>query len=238
MSLSVIVPIYNEERRIARALFELNNYLENHFDDFELIVVDDGSEDETLSILKDLPFASLKVLSIAEHLGRGEAIRIGFSHAHACSAVVLFDADLSVSPTIIGKLMNTLHTTDCPFVFTEPTASFNAYFRRLSPLRFRRMALALLGISHVACGTKRLSSSFARMVIPKTRMNDWGFEPELIFLAQTLGIRPQVLAQTDLVPKKNFSSSVLGVFALLKIRRLAHQGAYQAEKTKEWGGPS
>ena len=237
MSLSVIVPIYNEERRIARALFELNNYLENHFDDFELIVVDDGSEDGSLSILKEMPFASLKVLSVAEHRGRGEAIRIGFSHARAYSSVVLFDADLSVSPTIIGKLLDTLHTADCPFVFTEPAASFNAYFRRLSPFRFRKMALAFLGIAYVACGTKCMSSSFARMIIPRTRMNDWGFEPELVFLAQTFGVRPQVLAQTDLVPKKNFSSSVWGVFALLKIRRLAQLGVYQIEKTKEWGGP-
>ncbi len=240
MNVSVIVPIYNEERRVARALFEINNYLENHFNDFELIAVDDGSEDGTLDILKELPFPSLKVLSMPEHQGRGEAIRIGFMHAKSFASVILFDADLSVSPMVIGSLVQALHTTDCPFVFTEPTTSFNAYYRRLSPMRYRRLALAILGVSHVACGIKCMSSTFARMVIPKTRMCSWGFEPEVVFLAQELGARPQVLAGTvtEQLQAKRFASPILGVFALLKIRRLALHGAYQAKKTKEWGGSS
>lgn len=240
MGVSVIVPVYNEERRIARAVFELNSYLENHFNEFELIVVDDGSEDGTLAILKEMPFSSLRVLSMAEHRGRGEAIRVGFIHAEMTDTVVLYDADLSVSPTVIGTLTETIHSTDIPFAFTEPTTSFNSYYRRLSPLRYRRMALALLGVTHVACGTKCLSASFARMIIPKTKMDDWGFEPELVFLAQAYGVRPIVLAVApqEQFHAPNFSFPLFGIFTLLKIRRLAMRGAYQAEKTKEWGGPS
>lgn len=238
MSISVIVPVYNEERRIATTLFELNSYLENHFSDFELIVVDDGSEDATLEILKDLPFPSLSVLSVPEHRGRGEAVRLGFAHANALDTVILFDADLSVSPTVIGTLIETSRNTDIPFVFTEPTLSFNTYFRRLSPIRYRRLASVLLGISHVACGTKCLSASFARFLLPKTKMNELGFDPELVFLAQSFGVRP---ASLPVAPQEQLQSSgslfpFSGLITLLKIRRLAARGAYQTEQTKEWGG--
>ena len=238
MSVSVIVPIYNEERRIARTVFELNDYLENHFRDFELIVVDDGSDDGSLSVLKELPFPCLKVLSLAEHQGRGEAIRIGFSHAVPYDNVVLFDADLSVSPTVIERLTEALHTTDTPFVVTEPTVSFNSYYHRLSPLRYRRLGLALLGISHVACGTKCLTASFARLVIPKTRMRSKSLDAELVFLAQEYGVRPITLpvSPQEKLVEKSLALPFFGTLALIQIRRLASRGVYRTEKTKEWGG--
>lgn len=238
MSVSVIVPIYNEERRVARALFEINSYLESHFNNFELIVVDDASEDDTLAILKELPFPFLRILSVEEHRGRGEAIRLGFAHAMPFDSVILFDADLSVSPTIIGTLIEAAHNADIPFAFTEPTASFNSYFRRLPPFNYRRLASALLGISVVSCGTKCFSSSFARLLLPKTRMNTLGFDPELVFLAQTFGIRPLVLsvAPQERFRIHNFLFPLSGAFTLLKIRRLAMRGTYQAEQTKEWSG--
>lgn len=238
MRVSVIVPVYNEERRIATALFELNSYLESHFDDFELIVVDDGSEDDTLNVLKDLPFAALSVFSFSAHRGRGEAVRFGFAHAGGYDAVIVFDADLSVSPVVIGQLLETAHHQDTPFVFTDPVVPFNSYYRRLSSVRARRLASAILGIAHIACGTKYFSASFARLILPKTRMNTLGLDAELLYIASLFGVRPTLLPTEPQNLFQGWDPWLLleALIAFLKIRRLALRKAYEIEKTKEWGG--
>ncbi len=238
MDISVIVPIYNEERRIATALFELNSYLESHFSNFEIIVIDDASEDGTLDILKELPFPSLRVYSFAQHHGRGGAVRYGCEHISPCDYVILFDADLSVSPTVIEALVKTARDTDTPFVFTPPSTSFNGYYRRLSTTRHRHLASALLGISRVSCGTKCLSGSFVRAAVPKTRTNSLGFDTELLYLAREFDVTPIAVSSVTRETEQKFGTlfSLSGLFTLLKIRRLAARDAYSTEKIKEWGG--
>ena len=238
MDISVVVPIYNEERRVATALFELNSYLESHFNRFEIIVIDDASEDGTLAVLKELPFPSLRIFSFSEHHGRGGAVRYGCAQTYSCDYVVIFDADLSVSPTVIGQLVKTARDTDTPFVFTSPVNSFNGYNRRLSTRRFQQLASALLGISWVACGTKCLLSSFARSVVSKTKTNSSGIDTELVYLAREFGIRPIEIAPVtrEREQKGNGLYFPSDFFTLLKIRRLAARGAYTIENIKEWGG--
>ena len=238
MDISVIVPIYNEERRIATALFELNSYLESHFNSFEIIVIDDASEDGTRNVLKELPFASIRAFSFSQHHGRGGAVRYGCEQATPSDYVIVYDADLSVSPTVIETLVQTARDADSPFVFTPPVATFNGYYRRLSPYWYQNLASALLGVARVSCGTKCLLGSFARKVVSKTKTNSLGFDTELIYLAREFDFIPievmPAVGEQGRKGRENFS--LFGILTLLRIRRLATRGAYSIEKIKEWGG--
>lgn len=105
-TLSVIVPCYNEEavirethRRLSRSLYELGC-------SFEIIYVNDGSRDSTLSILRELQAIHdyVRVLSFSRNFGHQMAVSAGIDHARG-DAVVLIDADLQDPPEVIGRML-------------------------------------------------------------------------------------------------------------------------------------
>ncbi|MAG21808.1 MAG: glycosyl transferase [Candidatus Diapherotrites archaeon] len=100
---SIIVPAYNEESRIAQALEELKqaSFAEHGFEK-EIIIVNDGSRDNTLGILKKVK--GIKLVSYAENRGKGFALRQGFKEAKG-SVIAIQDADLEYDPTNISLLL-------------------------------------------------------------------------------------------------------------------------------------
>ena len=105
MKISVIIPMYNEEENAIKTLNEVNNVLKN-FNEFEIIVVDDGSKDKTPSRVNEI-ISSNSNISLLKHpvnMGMGRALRTGFEKADG-DIVITIDADLSYDPAIIPKLV-------------------------------------------------------------------------------------------------------------------------------------
>lgn len=118
---SVVVPAYNEEAKLEEHLRELNDYLRSRFVNHELIVVDDGSTDETAKIAKRFSDHHDHVM-VVEHVtnvGLGQAIKSGLRAATG-QYVVTFDADLSYDPSHIERLVSTIHTTGARVVVASP----------------------------------------------------------------------------------------------------------------------
>lgn len=107
--LSVLIPAYNEEAGIARAVESMVPVLDRLFDDYELIVVDDGSLDGTRAVLEGLAprFPRLRILSYAPNRGYAEALRRGFAAA-AKPYVFFTDADLQFDLADLPLLFETL----------------------------------------------------------------------------------------------------------------------------------
>ena len=103
--ISVIIPSYNEEKMIQRTFETVRNTLETASIDFELIFVDDGSKDLTLSIIKSLGTRDCRVkyLSFSRNFGKESAIYAGLEHARG-EYVVLMDADLQDPPKLLPKM--------------------------------------------------------------------------------------------------------------------------------------
>lgn len=121
--LSVIIPAYNEEQVIARHVTEVAEYLYRFLGrekDFEIIVVDDGSTDQTGEFLRSLaaerPY--LKVCHHSDNYGRGRALRTGFENS-AGQFIITLDADLSYSPDHIAKLLAPLEHNDADVVLAS-----------------------------------------------------------------------------------------------------------------------
>ena len=107
MKISVVIPMYNEEENVVKTLGEVTNILKN-FNEFEIIVVDDGSSDKTFELVKE--FKSEPNICLLKHpvnMGMGRALRTGFQKAEG-EVIVTIDADLSYDPSYIPKLIDDL----------------------------------------------------------------------------------------------------------------------------------
>ena len=99
MPYSIIIPIYNEVSTLKRLLDELKKYIS---DKHEIIIVDDGSTDNSLELLKETNF--IKLISLNENLGKGKAIRVGLQNS-MFSKIIIYDGDLELKTLDINKLM-------------------------------------------------------------------------------------------------------------------------------------
>ncbi len=109
MKLSVIVPVYNSALFISETFQELVDYLEKLGEDYELLFVDDGSRDNTGSILEELagPHPRVFLIRNGANRGKGYSVRAGMKQAQG-DFLVFTDADLAYPPTEIGKIVHTL----------------------------------------------------------------------------------------------------------------------------------
>lgn len=101
--LSVIVPVYNEAKTISRILAKINSV----DIDKEIVVVDDGSSDDTGKILHEIKYPGLKIIYHATNRGKGAAFLTGLFHAEG-EFVIIQDADLEYDPNDYSKLMDVM----------------------------------------------------------------------------------------------------------------------------------
>jgi glycosyltransferase involved in cell wall biosynthesis len=137
--LSVIVPVYNETRTIKQILEKINSV----DIDKEIIVVDDGSDDGTEKILRDIKYNNLKIIHHSSNRGKGAAVLTGLSHANG-EFIVIQDADLEYDPNDYLKLVETIKQDNADIVLG---ARFKEGYHGLLMHRFgNRLLTGLLNL--------------------------------------------------------------------------------------------
>ena len=108
--ISIIIPVFNESESIGYLLEEIKRVMEDNELNYELIVVNDGSKDNTYQVLKELSFKieELSVLSLRKNYGQTAAMAAGFDNAEG-SLVITLDGDLQNDPNDIPKLINEIN---------------------------------------------------------------------------------------------------------------------------------
>ncbi|WP_048191098.1 glycosyltransferase family 2 protein [Methanobacterium sp. SMA-27] len=108
MKISVIIPMYNEEDNVLRTLVEVNMVMKN-YEDYEIVVVDDGSADDTYRLAEEFSSDNthVKIYKQPINMGMGRALRTGFEKSEG-DIIITIDADLSYSPEHITKLASEL----------------------------------------------------------------------------------------------------------------------------------
>src|SRR5215208_999376 len=112
-TISLIIPIFNQAAKISYSLKKIKQAVELAFSNYALIVVNDGSTDDTLTILKGVAMTDehVHVISYTPNRGKGYAVRQGVLHSHG-DAVIFLDGDLDISPHLIRDYVEKLGTSD------------------------------------------------------------------------------------------------------------------------------
>jgi glycosyltransferase involved in cell wall biosynthesis len=151
IQLSVITPIYNEEPIIKDSVLKLIQVLQKCPDKWELILVNDGSTDNTLNIITELTKNDdrIRVLSYKNNRGRGYALRTGFNHCRG-KYVITTESDLTWGEDIIFRLYKELVDTDADIIIASP-------YKKGGKLE---------NVPHTRAFLSRLGNRILRMAIP------------------------------------------------------------------------
>ena len=235
MKLSVVIPAYNEEKRIADSLKKIDVFLKKRKISYELIVVDDGSSDSTVQIAESSG-VNLKVIKNAVNLGKGGAVRNGMLNADG-DCFLLTDADLS---TPIEELDNFLHWLNCGFDVVIGSRSVRGanvevrqpFYRELIGKIFNKFVrlLTVRGLIDTQCGFKLFTKKCAREIFPLQRLNGFCFDVEVLYLAARKGYKikelPVVWRNSQASTVRPFKDSFFMLQDLIKIRINELRGFY------------
>jgi dolichyl-phosphate beta-glucosyltransferase len=199
-SLSIVVPAYNEATRLRKSLPEILDYLNRETSGSELIVVDDGSSDNTAAVARETLAnpggVRTSVVSYQSNLGKGRAVRLGLQASRG--DVALFtDADLSTPITETPKLVEPIAQGECDVAFgsralDRELIGVHQSWRREQGGRVFNLAVRLatgLPFWDTQCGFKAFRMEVCRPLIEGATIDRFGFDVELIYLAYRAGLR-------------------------------------------------
>lgn len=189
--LSIVVPAYNEARRIGSSLEKICAYAESKPFPVELIAVDDGSRDETAEVLRQAVsrFPALRVLHHEPNRGKGFSVRRGVLEAQG-RFVLFTDADLSAPIEETDKLLAALETSGAAAAVGSRALErgligvHQPWFREFGGRFFNCVVRLLTGLKvrDTQCGLKLFRRASTRRAFELQSVEGFGFDPEVLFL--------------------------------------------------------
>lgn len=242
-SLSIVIPAYNEAARLGHTLRTVVDYMRQNYPQGEVIVVDDGSGDETAALAR-ATFASsaplrTSVISYKSNLGKGRAVRLGLLAARG--EVTLFsDADLSTPITETPKLIDPILKNECDVTFgsralDRQLIGVHQPWRREQGGRVFNLVVRLatgLPFWDTQCGFKAFNMPVCRPLVEAATVDRFGFDVELLYLAFKAGLRLREIPvrwdhnEGSKVSVVSDSFRMLGEVSL--IRQQARRGVYDS----------
>lgn len=196
--MSVIIPAYREGDRIGNNLLEIDKFLSSKDYSYEIIVVTDGSPDNTVEVVKNYmtQIKNLRVVANEKNHGKGYVVRQGLLEAKGQYRVFL-DADGSTSITHIDKFMPEFENGNDVVIGSRKV---EGAFIQVHQPRYReimgeggnwliRIVLGLWRYPDTQCGFKMLSGEAADEIAKRMIVDRFGFDFELVILAEKLGFK-------------------------------------------------
>ena len=198
MKISVIIPAYNEAKRITPTIHSVVEYLDNIAkDSYEVIVVLDGSKDNTLEVVSQLAETYHKIIIINNEInqGKGSVVRQGILQSKG-EYVLFMDADNSTHIEELDKMFPELENGTQVIVGSRELADSQVKVRQA---RYKELLgdlgnwwiqiLLVGGIQDTQCGFKVFEGNVARKIFEKVTMRGWSFDIEVLALARHLGYK-------------------------------------------------
>jgi dolichyl-phosphate beta-glucosyltransferase len=239
LDLSIVIPAYNEERRLPQTLDSIFAYLKAHPHRAEVIVVDDGSSDGTAKVVNAAraKYPALRLLANDGNRGKGFSVRHGMLDARG--EIALFtDADLSTPIEETGKLLAIMQEQGYDAAIGSRAVDrsliqvHQSVLREQAGIFFNRMVRWITSsrFSDTQCGFKAFRRDPTRIIFEQQRIERFGFDPEILFLAKRNGLRVAevpVRWSHDAATKVNVATDGIRMFLeLIVIRWNAIRGYY------------
>jgi len=193
---SLVIPAYNEAARLGTSLEKVLAYVHSQGWNAEVIVVDDGSRDQTAEIIR--AFAAkdpiVRLVQNPGNRGKGYSVRNGMLRAEG-EILIFSDADLSSPIEESAKLLEALQGADIAigsrWLRTETQIQRQPLHRQIFGRIFNLLMRLILGLQYkdTQCGFKAFNRAAAQAIFPLQRIERWGFDPEILFLARKLSFK-------------------------------------------------
>jgi glycosyltransferase involved in cell wall biosynthesis len=230
---SIVIPAYNEARRIEFTLEKTIAYLDSQLYTWELIVVDDGSTDQTqvLAEVFSTRHQNVEVVRVSPNRGKGHALKIGVLRANG-HYIGFMDADYKTDITCTSDALEHLDAGEQIVIGSRKMAGTQIgqqpkLYRRMGSLIFNKYIHSLLPIlaqyKDTQCGFKWYTRRAAREIFSRQVIERFMFDAEILFLAHRLGFPVKEIpirwSSDHDTRTKLFESVVRNTFDLIRIRR-------------------
>jgi glycosyltransferase involved in cell wall biosynthesis len=195
-SYSIVIPAYNEGQRLGATLERVLAYVASQQWSAEIIVVNDGSRDNTAEIVRSFALGNpaLRLLENPGNRGKGYSVRNGMLNAQG--EVLLFsDADLSSPIEEAPKLFQAISAgadlaIGSRWLQSDLQTERQPLYRQLFGRIFNLLLRVILGLrfKDTQCGLKAFTPRAAQAIFPRQQIERWGFDPEILFLANKAGM--------------------------------------------------
>lgn len=197
VEISVVVPAYNEDKRLPSTLPHLWRGLKRRFATFEIIVVDDGSTDDTPTVVSRIAaeLSGIRLVRYDVNRGKGYAVRTGILVAEG-TYILFSDADLSTPLREVRKLLAALEE-GCDVAIGSRARQesriiqYQPLYRVLMGKTFNKIVqvLTVRGIRDTQCGFKCFKRNVAREIFHCCRIDGFSFDVEALFVASCRGMK-------------------------------------------------
>jgi glycosyltransferase involved in cell wall biosynthesis len=240
LTYSFVVPAYNESSRIRPTLDKILRYAAEQKWDAEILVVDDGSHDDTADVIRDYARAHSQIRLVQNPGNRGKGFSVRNGMVHARGDICLFtDADLSSPISEAQKLFAAIGdgadvAIGSRWLRAELQTERQPLYRQAFGRIFNLVLRLFLGLhfKDTQCGFKAFRREAAQRIFPLQKIERWGFDPEILYIARRLGFEvaevPVVWAHSEGTRLHPFRDGVRMFVDVLHIRWNAITGAYSA----------
>lgn len=199
---SIVIPAYNEGERLGPTLKQVLKYLSAQPWKAEVVVVNDGSRDNTADLVRGFAIADPRVRLVENpgNRGKGYSVRHGMLEARG-EVIVFSDADLSSPieemPTLLeGLAAGADIAIGSRWLRAELQTQRQSLHRQLFGRIFNLLQRLILGLrfKDTQCGFKAFTRRAVQTIMPLQRIERWGFDPEILFLAHKFGFRVEEIA--------------------------------------------
>ncbi len=241
LTYSIVIPAYNESVRIRPTLDALLRHIHEQNWDAEILVVNDGSTDDTAQIVREYGKSYPQVLLVENPGNRGKGYSVRNGMLHARGQIALFtDADLSSPITEAQKLFDAIAqgadvAIGSRWLRAELQTERQPLYRQAFGRIFNLVLRIFLGLrfADTQCGFKAFRHDAAQRIFPLQRIERWGFDPEILFLARNAGLRvdeiPVMWAHSEGTRLHPFRDGMRMFVEVLRIRWYAVNGDYAGE---------
>src|SRR5258708_8448252 len=201
IKLSVIIPAYNEEKRIERTLLDVDAYLEKQNYEYEIIVVDNNSNDHTIEVVKKLESTTVQNEKVIKQTirGKGAAVKLGIEQAVG-QYVMFMDADNATPISEIEKFWPTLESGIEVVIgdrYMDQARQAHQPWYRTILSRGSNLLIQFVLVPHIndtQAGFKAFKTSAAKEIFKHITIYGWAFDMELLAIALKLSYRIKAVA--------------------------------------------
>lgn len=196
VDLSIIIPAYNEAQQLAATLEETTTWLSERHLTYEIVIVDDGSLDQTYQVAQQFAqdHPGINPVRMEQNHGKGFALKLGIAFASG-DLVAFLDADLDISPSQLGILQDVMQESDADGVVgskRHPGATVVTkypFYRRVMSAGYSLLMRLLFGLPlhDTQTGIKLFRRSMLMDVMPRLLIKRFAFDLELLACAHRLG---------------------------------------------------